>query len=60
VVFSHVEPGMTFPLPTPSSVLDEYIVYVGFDALATEPQDAAKPKPKPKAKPAPPKADSSQ
>jgi hypothetical protein len=41
-------------------VLDEYIVYVGFDALATEPQDAAKPKPKPKAKPAPPKADSSQ
>jgi hypothetical protein len=57
VVFTHVEPGVTFPVPTPSSVLDDYIVYVGFDALAAEPQEGAKPKTKSKAKPAPPKAD---
>lgn len=58
VVFSHVEPGMTFPLPTPSSVLDDYIVYVGFDPLSAEPPDPAKSKQKSKAKPAQPKADS--
>ena len=58
VLFSHVEHGVTFPLPTPSSVLDSYIVYVGFDPLAVEPPpDGAKPKAKPKAKPAQPKAD---
>ena len=57
VMFSHVEPGVTFPLPTPSSVLDNYIVYVGFDPLAAEPQEGAKPKPKSKARPASPKAD---
>jgi hypothetical protein len=60
VVFSHVEQGVTFPLPTPSSVLDNYIVYVGFDPLAAEPQEGAKPKPKSKAKPAQPKANSSR
>jgi hypothetical protein len=58
VVFSHVEPGMTFPLPTPSSVLDDYIVYVGFDPLSAEPPETAKSKQKPKAKPAQPKPDS--
>lgn len=60
VLFSHIEQGVTFPLPTPSSVLDDYIVYVGFDPLAAEPQDGAKPKPKSKAKPAQPKPDSSK
>lgn len=58
VVFSHVEPGMTFPLPTPSSVLDDYIVYVGFDPLSAEPPDTAKSKQKSKAKPAQLKPDS--
>ena len=60
VVFSHVEPGMTFPLPTPSTVLDDYVVYVGFDALAAEAPETAKPKPKTKAKPAQPKADNTR
>ena len=58
VVFSHIEQGMSFPLPTPSSQLDDYIVYVGFDPLAAEPKEPAKPKPK--GKPAPPKANPSQ
>jgi hypothetical protein len=58
VVFSHVEPGMTFPLPTPPTVLDDYIVYVGFDPLSAEPPDTAKSKQKSKAKPAQPKPDS--
>jgi hypothetical protein len=60
VVFTHVEPGMSFPLPTPASTLDDYIVYVGFDQLAVEAQDTAKPRSKPKAKPAQPKANSDQ
>jgi len=58
VVFSHIEQGMSFPLPTPSSQLDDYIVYVGFDPLASEPKETAKPKPK--GKPAPPKANPTQ
>jgi hypothetical protein len=58
VVFSHIEQGMSFPLPTPSSQLDDYIVYVGFDPLAAEPKEPAKPKPK--GKPAPPKANPTQ
>ena len=58
VVFSHIEQGMSFPPPTPSSQLDDYIVYVGFDPLAAEPKEPAKPKPK--GKPAPPKANPSQ
>jgi hypothetical protein len=58
VVFSHVEPGMTFPLPTPPTVLDDYIVYVGFDPLSVEAPDTAKPKQKSKAKAPQPKADS--
>lgn len=60
VVFSHIEQGMSFPLPTPSSQLDDYIVYVGFDPLATEAPDTAKPKQKPKAKAAQPKPDSAR
>jgi hypothetical protein len=60
VVFSHIEQGMTFPLPTPSSQLDDYIVYVGFDSLAAQAPDTPKPKQKPNAKPAQPKPDSAK
>lgn len=53
-LFTHVEEGLSFPVPNPTSQLDDYIVYVGFDPLAA--QSAEKPKPaprtKPKAKPA--------
>lgn len=53
-LFTHVEEGLTFPVPSPTSQLDDYIAYVGFDPLAA--QSAEKPRPaprtKPKAKPA--------
>jgi hypothetical protein len=53
--FSHIEEGLTFPLPTPSSELDNYVVYIGFDQFAA--QNAPKPAPavkgKPKLKPKP-------
>ena len=50
--FSHIEEGLTFPLPTPTSELGNYVVYIGFDQFAA--QAAPKPEPgrknKPKAK----------
>jgi len=49
--FTHIEEGVTFPMP---ANLDNYIVYIGFDPIAAAAQDHPKPapKPKPKAKPA--------
>lgn len=54
VPFSHVEEGLSFPLPNPTTALDDYMAYVGFDPLAAQTQDQQKekPKPKPKKKPA--------
>jgi hypothetical protein len=53
--FSYIEEGLTFPLPTPSSELGNYVVYIGFDQFAA--QNAQKPAPavkgKPKLKPNP-------
>jgi hypothetical protein len=53
--FSHIEEGLTFPLPTPTSELGNYVVYIGFDQFSA--QAAPKPEParkgKPKAKPNP-------
>jgi hypothetical protein len=49
--FAHVEEGLSFPLPS-SAELEHYIVYIGFDPLATE-KPEKHPKPKPKRKPAP-------
>jgi hypothetical protein len=52
--FTHIEEGLTFPLPTPTSELGNYVVYIGFDQLAA--QGIAKPAPaakKPKPKPNP-------
>jgi hypothetical protein len=53
-LFTQVEEGVAFPVPNPTSLLDDYIAYVGFDPLGA--QSAEKPKPaprtKPKAKPA--------
>ena len=50
--FTHIEEGLSFPLPPPTSLLDEYIVYIGFDPLVgaadKRPKPAAKPKPRPK------------
>jgi hypothetical protein len=56
VDFTHIEEGLSFPLPTPASSLDDYIAYVGFDPLSAEAQDKppkTKPTPKPKLRPKP-------
>ena len=52
--FAHIEEGITFPLPSPTSQLDDYLVYVGFDPVTAEAQakPAPKGKPKPKQQPA--------
>ena len=54
-LFTHIEEAMSFPLPTPTAALDDYIVYVGFDPItaAAEDSEKAKPKAKSKAKPKP-------
>ena len=47
--FTHIEEGVSFPLP---NNLDSYVVYIGFDPLAAQPKPEPRPKPgKPKAKP---------
>jgi hypothetical protein len=50
--FTHIEEGMSFPMPRN---IDSYVVYIGFDPLAAQPPEKPKPKPKarPTAKPAP-------
>jgi len=53
--FTHIEEGLSFPLPADNS-LESYIVYIGFDPVAAEAQDTAKPAPK--AKPPKPKPNS--
>lgn len=51
--FSHVEDAVSFPVPTPTALLDDYVVYVGFDPESAKPPapEPAKPKPKHKQKP---------
>ena len=56
VDFSHIEEGLSFPVP--SSAADPYIVYIGFDPMGAAAQDQAKKpapvkKPKPSVKPNP-------
>jgi hypothetical protein len=53
--FSHIEEGLSFPLPTPVSQLDNYVVYIGFDQFSAQnaPKAAPPAKGKPKAKPNP-------
>jgi hypothetical protein len=52
-VFTHVEAGLTFPVPTPTSLLDDYIVYVGFDPVSAQAQQKPPPKARPTARPKP-------
>lgn len=56
-LFSHIESGLTFPLPVPVSALDDYIAYVGFDPLSAQAQDQqlAKEPPRHKRKKPPPR-----
>lgn len=51
VPFTHIEEALSFPLPMPTSLLDSYIVYVGFDPLSAEAQEKQNLKPRPKPKP---------
>jgi hypothetical protein len=55
--FTHIEEGVTFPMPPPDAV-DPYLVYIGFDPMGAAAQDQAKKpapvkKPKPNVKPNP-------
>jgi hypothetical protein len=50
VDFTHIEEGLSFPMP--SSSADPYLVYIGFDPLAAAVQDSKKPAPAKKSKPA--------
>ena len=58
--FVYVEETLSFPVPTPTTALDDYIVYVGFDPVSAEaqskPAPKARPKPKPNASTRPPAA----
>ncbi len=45
--FTHVEEGLSFPMPRN---LDDYVVYIGFDPLSLQAQQHPAAKPKPKAK----------
>jgi hypothetical protein len=52
-VFTHIEEGVTFPLPTPTAQLDDYLIYIGFDPVSAEAQAKSAPKAKQKPKPQP-------
>jgi hypothetical protein len=49
-VFTDIEEAMSFPLPSPMTILNDYVVYIGFDPVTAAAQDQAA-KPAPKAKP---------
>ena len=49
--FVYVEEALSFPVPTPATALDDYIVYVGFDPVSADAQPKPAPKARPKAKP---------
>jgi hypothetical protein len=52
VNFTHIEEGLSFPLPSADD-LDDYLVYIGFDPIGAAAEDKAKLKPAPKLKPKP-------
>ena len=52
VTFTHIDPDVSFPVPTPAAAIDSYVVYVGFDPLGAHPQVKKKPVGKRKTRPA--------
>jgi len=54
VVFTHIDPDISFPLPQPIANIDSYVVYVGFDPAGAQ-QEKKKPAGKPKPKSAKPR-----
>jgi hypothetical protein len=53
VNFTHVDSNISFPMPRPAGLIDNYVVYVGFDPLSLAPQKKAPTPRKPKASPKP-------
>ena len=51
VLFTHIDPDISFPMPQPIADIDAYVVYVGFDPMGAQPEKK-KPAGKPKKKPA--------
>jgi hypothetical protein len=41
VDFTHIDPDIAFPMPRPQTVLEQYVIYVGFDPTALAPQKPA-------------------
>jgi hypothetical protein len=50
--FTHIEPDLSFPLPTPITDISAYVVYIGFDPQSAQPEKKKPPARKPKARPA--------
>jgi hypothetical protein len=50
VLFTHIEEDLSFPMPRGGDI-DNYVVYVGFDAIAARDWEKKRPAPKPAAKP---------
>jgi len=46
VQFSHVADAIEFPLPKRSE-MDQYVVYIGFDAVGAQQNERKKPAPRP-------------
>jgi hypothetical protein len=36
VTFTHIEPDLAFPVPQPPGLINQYVVYVGFDPLGAQ------------------------
>jgi hypothetical protein len=53
VNFTHIDPDVSFPVPSPPGLIDSYVVYVGFDPLGAKPPVKKKPVRKHKTRPAP-------
>lgn len=52
VTFTHIDPEISFPMPTPAGLINSYVVYVGFDPLGLKPEPKRPPaRRKPAAKP---------
>ena len=51
--FTHIDSNISFPMPRPAGLIDNYVVYVGFDPASLAPQKKAPPPRKPKAAPKP-------
>jgi len=52
VTFTHIDPDVSFPVPQPASMINSYVVYVGFDPLGAQPPIKKKPVRKHRSRPA--------